>query len=439
MSRAPRSTLLLLVVAVIANPTILNNTRCHDDVSQFHNQTSWNACSALCLEESDAPVFSFCAPGGAADCPVASPTCWCFLGMSACATDAGWISGFMPPPPPIAPPADWSDAIARGDMKFTGDSAELIGEGYFPVVANGFVGFETGPFTQVFENSWPWRDAGSLKLSGVYSGYNFASPSHRAQIPKLSDVTIRAPASANVSAQGCAIDFAKGVFYNRTLIRAGVAGCAPDTIIEQRAYAHRALRELFVFELRAFSATGDAAWGGCALPVEWVISPNVPALNDTALEQTRAPGAPAAVWAGTTLLPEEDGLPLRKLAVVFDEWAAAAPTTLNFSPAAPLLSLRAVLRSDLDVAGAQTPADVAAAAQATWTAYAAQSSDALLASHEAAMAALWSSGIELTGNASFAASVNASLYDIVSSLRADWNWSTSPGGLATGGYSGHVR
>ena len=36
--------------------------------------------------------------------------------------------------------------------------------------------------------------------------------------------------------------------------------------------------------------------------------------------------------------------------------------------------------------------------------------------------------------------VNASLYDIVASLRADWNWSTSPGGLATGGYwCGAVR
>ena len=55
------------------------------------------------------------------------------------------------------------------------------------------------------------------------------------------------------------------------------------------------------------------------------------------------------------------------------------------------------------------------------------------AEHEAAMAALWASGVELAGNASFAANVNASVYDIVSSLRADWNWSTSPGGIATGG------
>ena len=80
---------------------------------------------------------------------------------------------------------------------------------------------------------------------------------------------------------------------------------------------------------------------------------------------------------------------------------------------------------------------------------------ALLASHEAAWAGLWADGgVEMAGgsvvlnistrsmantrpfvrthvcrrfvysagNLTLAASVNASLYDIVSSLRADWNW-----------------
>ena len=69
-------------------------------------------------------------------------------------------------------------------------------------------------------------------MSGVYSGYNFASPSHRAQIPKVSDVTLLAPAGANVTAQGCAIDFARGVYYNRTLFGSGLPGdVAPDNDI----------------------------------------------------------------------------------------------------------------------------------------------------------------------------------------------------------------
>lgn len=421
-----------------AQLTVLNNTRCHNDIGQFHDIAGWASCSPLCMAKLSAPAFSFCSPASApASCPVPNGTCWCFTAAADCEASDGWTSGFEPPAPPLPPPADWAAAIARGDMKFTADAADVIGPGYFPVVANGFVGFEVGPFTQLFENSWPWRDAGSLKMAGVYSGLNFASPSHRAQIPKVSDVTLLAPPGANVTAQGCAIDYRAGVYYNRTLVVGGLPGCADGTVIEQRAYAHRALRELFVFELRAFSAAGDPGWAGCTLPVAWAISPNVAALNDTALTQAPA-GSPGAVaWSGTTLLPEEPGLPLRQLAVVFDAWAAAAPTSLIFTPAAPLLSLRAVLRSDLDVPGAQTPADVAAAAAATWATYAAESPADLLASHEAAMAQLWSSGVELAGNASFAANVNASVFDIVSSLRADWNWSTSPGGLATGGYSGH--
>jgi hypothetical protein len=408
-------------------------------VGQFHDIAGgWQACSPLCLSALAAPAFSFCSPASAPTCPVPNATCWCYADVSACEASAGWVSGVIAQPP-VAPPADWAPLVASGRMKFTGAPAALIGEGYFPVVANGFVGFEVGPFTQVFENSWPWRDAGSLKMAGVYSGYNYTSPSHRAQIPKLSDVTLLAPPGANVTALGCAIDFAAAVYYNRTLISSGVPGCADGTVIEQRAYAHRALRELFVFELRAFSATGDAAWAGCTLPVRWAIAPNVASLGDTALVEALPPPASGlpAVWAGTTALPEEPGLPVRKLAVAFDAWAAAGPSALTFSPAAPLLSVRAVLRSDLDVPGAATPDDVAAAARATWAAYAARAPADLLASHEAGMAALWASGVELAGNASFAADVNASLYDIVSSLRADWNWSTSPGGLATGGYSGH--
>ena len=125
---------------------------------------------------------------------------------------------------------------------------------------------------------------------------------------------------------------------------------------------------------------------------------------------------------------------MRALAMVLDAWAAAAPRVLNFSDAAPLLSVRAVLRSDLDVGLNAPVADVAAAAVATWVNYTQQSPAALRQSHEAAWGGLWASGgVELAGNDSLAAAVNASLYDIVSSLRGDWPWSTSPGGLATGG------
>jgi hypothetical protein len=432
----------------LANYTILPNTRCHDDVGQIHSIAAYADCEAACVAPPlDAPLFTFCPPAGADGCvPGGGPapgTCWCFplASLSSCEAAAGWTSGYFvppPPPPPTPPPADWQARVASGNMKFTSDPPEAIGEGYYPVVANGFLGVEMGPFTQPLVNTWPWRDAGSLKLAGVYTGFNWTTPSHRAQIPKVSDVIIPRQPGVTYQVVGAAVDFGEGLYLNRTLIVSGAAGCADGTVVEQRAYAHRGLRELFVFELRAFSNTSDPAWAGCTLPVVWRIAPDV-GLGDTNLTAEAAPGAQGAVaWFGTTTAPEQPGLPLRTLALVVDAWAAAGPTQLVFTPASPLLSVRTVLRSDVDVPGAATPADVAAAAASTWSVYAAQSPAQLLASHTASMEDLWEQGgVELGGNASFAAVVNASFYDIVSSLRADMNWSTSPGGLATGAYAGH--
>lgn len=416
-------------------------------MGQFHDVSAYEDCENICLSSADAPLFTFCPPSGADGCsPGGGPapgTCWCFpfSSLSTCESATSWTSGYFvppPPPPPSPPPADWQPLIDAGNMKFTTDGPELIGEGYYPVVANGFLGFEAGPYTQPFVNSWPWRDAGSMKLSGVYSGYNWTSPSHRAQIPKVTDVTIPQAAGANYTSVGAAIDFQAGIYYNRTLIVGGLPGCDEGAVVEQRMYAHRSLRELFVFELRAFSNASSPSWGGCTLPVQWVIAPDV-GLADTALTQSFTADGMAAVWSGTTTEPEEPGMPLRKLAVVFDAWAAAGPAQLVFTPAKPLLSLRAVLRSDVDVEGAQTPADVAAAAVATWRAYSSTyTPQQLLDSHVQAMESLWGSGgVELGGNASFAAVVNASMYDIISSLREGYNFSTSPGGLATGAYAGH--
>ncbi len=221
------------------------------------------------------------------------------------------------------------------------------------------------------------------------------------------------------------------MYYNRTLVVNGTPGGACDnTVIEQRSYAHRNLRELFVWEIRAFSADGSPSWAGCTnLAIKWTL--DIGGLGDTQLFETRGSPSIPTTWSGTTTLPEEPGLPLRSLSLAFDTWVADGPTSLNFTLDQPVVSLRAVLQSDLDVGLGSTPAVVAAAAIATWTRYASQTSDALLASHVAAMSQLWlSGGVELTGNATFAASVNASLYDIVSSLREDWNWSTSPGGIA---------
>ena len=334
-------------------------------------------------------------------------------------------------------------------MKFSAASAAEIRTGYFPVVANGFLGLETGPFVQPFHDSWPWLDAGLMGLNGVYSGT--LAHSHRAQIPKLSDLSLVPESLASYAPVGCAIDFSTGVFYNRTRVVSGAAQCPGGTIIEQRTYAHRRYRELIVFEVRAFEEASGAG-ANCTVPVAWKVSPTAtPAAPhsgtalDVNLTQTAQGGGSApTVWSGTTSFAEQKNGPVRSLAVAFSSIAASSTQQLRFDSTRPVTSVFGVHRSDLDVqptgGTAASPQQVAAAAAATFREYTADGRNAsatLFASHTAEMKRLWASGgVELEGNSSFAATVNASLYDLVSSLRADWNWSASPGGLGTGGYGG---
>lgn len=62
---------------------------------------------------------------------------------------------------------------------------------------------------------------------------------------------------------------------------------------------------------------------------------------------------------------------------------------------------------------------------------------ALMRQHQRGWAVQWSGGVEVQGNATVARAANASLYYIRSSVREDWPYSLSPGGLSTDAYHGH--
>ena len=49
---------------------------------------------------------------------------------------------------------------------------------------------------------------------------------------------------------------------------------------------------------------------------------------------------------------------------------------------------------------------------------------------------IWKSGVEIAGNLEYASAVNMSLYEILSNIRHDWNYSISPGGISTNSYNG---
>lgn len=78
------------------------------------------------------------------------------------------------------------------------------------------------------------------------------------------------------------------------------------------------------------------------------------------------------------------------------------------------------------------------AAQAQAHDAAASGFGALLAASDRAWSALWSNRIDVLGDPSLATAVNASEFYLWSSTRDGIDWSVSPAGLSSNGYSGHI-
>lgn len=340
----------------------------------------------------------------------------------------------------IQPPQDWEPLISSGKMVWSPSDLCEITPGVFPAIGNGNLGLILGP-RQWWKNSWPWRDSGNIKLAGVYNGESFKTPSHRAQIPSLVDSFIlRDDINGTYTPQGMGLYFRQGTVYNRTIIDA--RGCK-NTVVEQRYYAHRQFPSILVYEIEAKPFDTHQPWSGCQISFYYNLSTWTPDLNVTThtLSSNPSSSSQPTMWSASTLVPEEPGLPLRKLGIVFSSWVSdlakdfPKPGKLQFSTSTPVWTCVAAFRSDLDSPG-QNPLS---SALQDWLKYSSFSSSQLFQPHLSAWSDLWDSGsVELTGNGSFAATVNASLYDIYSSLRPEVQFSTSPGGLAGGGYCGHV-
>ena len=97
-----------------------------------------------------------------------------------------------------------------------------------------------------------------------------------------------------------------------------------------------------------------------------------------------------------------------------------------------LAAFRTSLEPGLEAHGAAAEAAAELLASATNN-----SASSLRGSSDVAWDEVWQGGIEITGNATIASTVNSSLYYILAATRADWPYGLSPGGLARDDYQGH--
>jgi hypothetical protein len=223
-----------------------------------------------------------------------------------------------------------------------------------------------------------------------------------------------------------------------TFLRRAVAthpSCgAGEITVEQRTYAHATRPALLVTDV-TINATGCPSSGGASTLWSLELRPRAGAnftdradFNWTATPSTVRGGA---LYAGTTFGAERSGR-LINAAV-----ATVAPTTAAVTVAVvrgqvTTYSFPTAFLSD--AASASTAAAVAVAADAALAAAIAAGPDALFAEHVAAVTATHADArIEIGGNLRLAQLLNATQHALFASLAAGSAFSTSPGGLSTGG------
>ena len=221
--------------------------------------------------------------------------------------------------------------------------------------------------------------------------------------------------------------------------------------ISQRTYAHRVRLPLLVTD---FTLTATA---GCSTGTKLQLWPGVGAdltnasLQDFSWQQSDSPSLatasahasaasidlrgtpPGAIYTGTTLKAEQQG---RTVNVAFATLAPQGrPFEMLLNPGGEAVySFPTAFVSDAAASEPETASALVKLASESLSAAVALGPDALLAEHTAAVARGAEHGaFSIVGDPSLAQVVNSTLYSLRASLSPEVDWSTSPGGLSTGG------
>ena len=232
-------------------------------------------------------------------------------------------------------------------------------------------------------------------------------------------------------------------------------------MVSTTTYAHRALRSLLVFEIRAdftqhtpgtsVTVSLDRCDGAAAVDWSALQDFNVSSSAATAhslvvknMEEncdsghfcprdvpTHACGALRRCSAINKDMPQRMST---EVGIAYEP----LPDSLTLTAAAPVATFVAALRTSLEpgLSGRGLAAQAALATLAQHRSTPGRSA-ALRESHERGWAAEWAGGIEFGGNLTISSTVNASLYYILAATRPDWTYGLSPGGIARNAYEGH--
>ena len=358
-----------------------------------------------------------------------------------------------PPPKPVSPNGrvdpDWAAAYNEGSLLYSATLAPLM-----PYVGNGHIA------THPVHSNAAMR--GVMYAAGVFNGIAVPAPcdgtfcNHpvRAAIPtynvQLDYQTAAFAAGATPPTQAgggvqsavtrvrYALDLLNGVLLRRAELQHGAR-------FEERWYAHATRKELLVHEAHVDN-TAPLATNPTAVTVNFTV---VVGAASADIDFTTTTTGTTVTSSGKVNHMELPTLPHTEVALASNA-PPGTPVVVGGGTQRSFLFITSVSTS-LDAANstlslqlprrarAAPPGAVADAAAAALQAGLAAGAPALLQEHSAAWQDRWSAGrIEVGGNLGLAQAVNASLYFLLSSTRADVPLGVSPGGLASNGYQGHT-
>lgn len=308
----------------------------------------------------------------------------------------------MPPPPPKPQrplPSDWQQKKATGWL-IAGTNPPM--SPYLcPTYGNGFLAATICP-------GGGGESTGGVFLSGFFSGSCPAPTTKgagnaRATLPNVHDIVD----IQNATYVGMALDIQNATVTRRFQL----SGCQVDVSY----FAHRSIRHLMVVSIAGLHfADGKAC----------TIRP-APPTNGNGLKSQRCHTESGITTCNITAAVPETA---RQVPTTVAIHATALPPILSLSPATPEYLLVAAFATNLEP-------DIASKQHAIWSARERYSTVArhgvaeLRSSHASGWATLWQSDLRIGGNISATASLRSSAYYILSSVRDDWAFGSSPGGL----------
>jgi len=295
-------------------------------------------------------------------------------------------------------PSDWAPRVAAGDMLYS--PTEPSDVRLMASVGNGYIATTVSSDTQY--------------VGGVYNGLSSLTPSHRARIPATLAI-----ATPQTSITATALDLERAIYYRRS--QGTMSG---DVFkVEQRWYAHRLHHHLLVHEIEV-----DATECQSDLNLALSSSPgsNSSDINFGVVQQADQ----YTLVSGSTLQREEPSSSLVQVAYA----TTVIPDSL-FVPKAKASTFFFITATVTSIDGDDN-IPITERAKNEWSTATAAAPE-LMDSHITEWAKLWSSRIMVSDNLALAQAIS-SIYYILSSIRDDWNYGVSPGGLASNGYNGHM-